>query len=103
MLQLRHSTPTARKAHRCDWCYGPIQVGEKYHRSTNIYDDRLYDWVACFACEALCAIVWDWAYRPDEGIGEDSFAEWANDHRDDPEHGEAARGYLARRAEANRR
>ena len=97
MLQLRTSTPTARKSHRCDWCYDTIQPGEKYHRSTNIYDDHIYDWIACRACDALCVVVWEWAYRPDQGIGEDLFAEWAHDHRDDPELGEQARAYLARR------
>lgn len=97
VMRLRDATPTARKAHTCEWCYGTIQPGEKYHRSTNIYDERLYDWVACTECDALCPEVWDWAGRPDEGIGEDSFMEWARDHRDDPEHGEAARAYLTRR------
>ena len=93
-MQLRHSTPVARKAHRCDWCYTTIQPGEKYHRSTNIYDDRIYDWIACAACDALCLDVWDWSYRPDEGVGEDSFMEWAREHADvDPR----ARDYLARR------
>ena len=103
MIQLRTSTPTARKPQRCDWCYGPIQPGERYHRSTNIYDDRLYDWIACRACEALCVTVWEWAYRPDEGIGEDTYAEWAQDHCDDPEFGEQARAYLARRKAAAER
>lgn len=97
MINLRRSTPTARKPHSCDWCYGRIQPGERYHRSTNVYDDRVYDWVSCNACEGLAARVWDWSYRPDEGIGEDSFSEWADAHRDDLEHGKDARAYLARR------
>lgn len=97
MQQLRSATPVARKTHRCDWCYVTIQPGTRYHRSTNIYDDRLYDWLSCLACEALCPEAWDWAGRPDEGIGEDMFAEWAHDHHTDAEHGQAARDYLARR------
>lgn len=97
MQTLRMDTPTARKAHRCDWCYGPIEPGEKYRRSTNIYDDRLYDWIACNECDAISTDVWVWAYQPDEGIGEDSFMEWAQAHRDDPTHGDAARAYLVRR------
>jgi hypothetical protein len=95
VLTLRESTPVARKSHQCDWCYGQISPGEKYHRSTNVYDDRLYDWVACEDCTALCPDVWEWAFRPDEGIGEDSFAEWAHDHAGVDVR---ARAYLTRRA-----
>lgn len=97
MIKLRESTPTARKAHQCDWCYTAIQPGEKYRRSTNIYDERIYDWVSCLACDDLAPIVWEWSYRPDEGIGEDSFAEWASDHQGDVEWGFAACAYLLRR------
>jgi len=101
VYQLRASSPTARKTHPCDWCYTTIQPGERYHRSTNIYDDRLYDWVSCLACQALLLAVWDWAYGPDEGVDESSFAEWAQDHLDDPEHGGKARAYLERRRGAD--
>lgn len=94
MMTLRESTPVARKAHRCDWCYGEIKPGTKYNRSTNVYDDRLYDWVSCSGCAALCPAVWDWAGRPDEGVDEDSFAEWAHDHLG---HDDRARAYLTRR------
>jgi hypothetical protein len=97
VITLRTATPTARKPHRCGWCYGTIQPGEKYRRSTNIYDDHVYDWVSCAACDALCNVVWLWCGRPDEGMDEDLFQEWAQDHRDDPEHGLAALAYLMRR------
>lgn len=94
MMTLRTSNPVARKGHCCEWCYGDIQPGEKYHRSTNIYDDRVYDWVSCAACAALVNDVWAWAGCPDEGIAEDSFADWSHDHR---EHDARARDYLTRR------
>lgn len=97
MKNLRTSTPTARKAHHCDWCHAQIRPGTQYHRSTNISDDHLYDWVACVECEALFGEVWDWASTPEEGVGDDSYDEWARDHRDDERHGESARAYLARR------
>lgn len=58
MITLRITSPVARKAQRCDWCYGPIQPG---------YDDRIYDWISCVECEALADVIWDWALRPDEG------------------------------------
>lgn len=97
MLTLNRTNPTARKAHICGWCNGTIHPGEQYHRSTNVGDDGLYDWIACAPCSALCPIVWEWAGRPDEGIAEDSYAEWASDHLNDPAHGELARAYRARR------
>lgn len=34
------TTPTARKRHRCDWCYGPIPAGEKYTRWEGVFDGR---------------------------------------------------------------
>lgn len=97
MITLDIQRPTARKEHRCDWCYTTINPGEKYVRSRHIGDDGPYSWKACLPCDSLAGTVWEWAYRPDEGISEDSFAEWANEHRDDPEYGPAAVSYCQRR------
>ena len=39
----RHPTfPTARKEHRCIYCYGPIFVGEQYVQQTGYYDGAPY-------------------------------------------------------------
>lgn len=94
---LRESRPTARKDHSCEDCFGPIPKGTTYRRATLVYDGHVYDWLECDPCEALAPTVWHWSYSPDEGVGPDEFLEWAEEHRDDPQHGEAARAFLARR------
>ena len=30
--------PTARKEHRCNYCFGPIPAGETYSRWTGVFD-----------------------------------------------------------------
>lgn len=93
---LREKTVTARKAHRCATCNATaIQPGQTYHRATYVYDGRVYDWVQCVECDKLVGIVYDWS-GADEGVGLDEYVEWAEDHRDDETHGDAARAYLAR-------
>lgn len=93
---LKEKTVIARKAHGCMTCNATaIQPGQPYHRATYVYDGRVYDWVQCVECEALSGIVYDWA-GDDDGIGRDDYIEWAEEHRDDGTHGEAARSYLAR-------
>lgn len=95
---LRTARPTARKAHRCDLCGGPINPGEVYDRQTSIYDARVYDWLTCPACAPVMTAVWAWLGSPwDEGVGTDDADEWAHEHPDDP----LAVAYLARREAAH--
>jgi hypothetical protein len=95
---LKSKTVKARKAHPCSYCgAAAVQPGGTYLRETLIYDGRIYDWVTCDPCGELFAIVWKWADPyGDEGINGEAFEEWASDHKDDPEHGEAARAFLKR-------
>lgn len=93
---LRESRPKARKDHHCSCCTGLIPAGTTYGRETLIYDGRIYDWLTCDGCEGLTYIVYEWAYCPDEGVGPEEYTEWAEENRDDPEYGKAARAYLAR-------
>ncbi|KAA9104994.1 hypothetical protein [Microbacterium rhizomatis] len=88
----------ARKPHSCETCnMTAIQPGETYSRDTYVYDGRIYDWVQCAACSALCGIVFAWAAYPDEGVGRDDYTEWAREvAADDTLEGERARWYLAR-------
>lgn len=98
MPTLLHSAhPAARKVHRCNCCTGEILAGTAYCRETYVYDGHVYDWKACAGCEPLNDVVWSWVSRyADEGIDQDDYIEWARDHRDDPNHGEAARALLVR-------
>ena len=94
---IREQTVKARKAHGCMTCNTTaIQAGETYCRTTYVYDGRIYDWVQCTECSKLVGEVYRWAGQPDEGVGEDTFAEWASESATDERYGEAATAYLAR-------
>lgn len=94
---ISRKTVTARKSHRCRNCNATvIQPGSEYVRETYVYDGRIYDWVSCDPCEKLTPLVWEWWYRPDEGVGADEFLDWAHEHVDDPKHCDAAQAYLER-------
>ena len=99
MIVLSSKTVTARKAHACMECGAvAIRPGDEYLREACLHDGAVYTWVVCTDCRALTDVVWDWAGEPyDEGIGMDTYTEWAHEHVDDPKHGEQARAYLARR------
>lgn len=95
---LSRKTVRARKAHVCSSCNAwAVQPGEEYERSTYVFDGHVYDWVQCAGCVAITSAVIHWldGYR-DDGIGADAYAEWAQEHADHTEHGEAARAYLSR-------
>lgn len=88
---------TARKPHTCRTC-GCVAVerGEQYQRDTYTYDGSVYDWITCRACSQITQAVYEWNGRPDEGVGTECFVEWAGEYRDDLNHGESARAFLAR-------
>lgn len=93
-LVLKSKHPVARKPHACDNCgQRCIQPGDKYRRTSCVSDGRVYDWVSCAGCDAIFLDVWTWAGDPDEGIGPDSFQEWAREHA---ETDERAAAYLAK-------
>ena len=82
---LRQKLVKARVEHGCLVCTGTaIHAGETYLRSTYAYDGRVYDWVLCSNCEAMTSDVWDWSNQDDDGIGADTYYEWASEYRDDP-------------------
>lgn len=94
---LHAARPMARKVHRCSCCTGEIPTGTAYCRETYVYDGHVYDWKTCGGCEPLTDVVWSWVSRyADEGIDQDDYIEWAQDHRADPVHGASARALLAR-------
>ena len=76
---LREAHPTARKAHHCSLCTGPISPGETYSRRTLGYDGQVYDWRECSACEAdeIVSLVSDWTFS--DGIDPETAYEWATE------------------------
>lgn len=72
---LRESTPIARKDHICDYCFGKIEKGSKYRRTTLIYDDKPYDWKEHQECGDITQLLdmWDWVDF--EGLSPEQFQE----------------------------
>jgi hypothetical protein len=50
---LKTTSPIARKSHKCMFCGCEIEEGKVYHRSTNVYDGTIYDWITHVECEAV--------------------------------------------------
>lgn len=72
METLRKSNPIAHKEHKCMWCGGIINKGEKYERSTHVYEGQIYDWVNHISCRLLSYALEMWDYV-DEGLSSEDF------------------------------
>lgn len=55
-FQSARDIKAARKAHRCDWCGGRIQVGEPYRYQFMKHAGEAYSWHGHMDCVALAAI-----------------------------------------------
>lgn len=71
---LKSETRTARKQHRCDYCLGYINRGEKYEIDTLCFEGKLYTWKAHLECNAVASWLTDYI-DPDNGITSDDFLE----------------------------
>lgn len=84
MTELNTSYPTARKEHKCMFCGGTIEVGEKYERATIIYDGHIYDWVNHLECRTVAGRLDMFDNDMGEGIDGEQFVqylqEWLYDH-----------------------
>lgn len=70
--------PIARKQHRCNFCRGIIEKGEKYHNDTIVFDGSIYTWKSHLHCMSLSSEMYD--YQTDEGLSEDDFQRWIDDY-----------------------
>jgi len=76
---IESSERTARNKHRCSWCGGIIEIGEKYNWSKNKDSGgNLYEWKNHVHC-GIIASVYDFYDYGDEGLSEDEFCEALND------------------------
>lgn len=84
ITELKMSHPTSRKEHKCMWCSGTIKVGEKYERSTNIYEGQIYDWVCHLECRTVANRLNMFYNDMGEGVDGDCFVQclqdWLYDH-----------------------
>ena len=55
MKTLKENRPIARKKHKCMFCNGIIEIGQRYLKQTNIYDGTIGD----FVCHQECYTVAD--------------------------------------------
>lgn len=79
ITELNTSYPTARKEHRCMYCGGTINVGEKYERQTNKYDNQIYDWVCHLECQEVTGLLSMFDNDYGEGIDGEHFIEYLQD------------------------
>lgn len=66
------------------WCGGTIKVGEKYERSTLIYDGQIYDFLSHFECREVTGLLDMFDNDMGEGVDGDCFVQclqdWLYDH-----------------------
>jgi len=79
VLVLKTSTPKARKTHKCMFCGGNIEIGEKYKRDTCVFDGVLYDWVTHNECAKVASEL-EMYDDCDDGVDEDAFRENINEY-----------------------
>ena len=72
METIRSNNYKARKEHRCNYCGHVIPKGDTYHRSTHVFDGRLYDWKCHLKCNDLSSEIWNFV-DPDEGMTFEDF------------------------------
>ena len=66
----------ARKAHKCDYCGGQIQVGEKYDMSKVADSGRVWTWKSHIICGEFCA---EHVEDNGDGIDQDTFCDTVHD------------------------
>ena len=66
-------TVIARKEHRCSYCYGKIEIGEKYHYAVYKYDD-IYAWKSHLRCDLISSEL-RMIDSSDEGVTSEDFYE----------------------------
>lgn len=79
-ITLDRGTRRARKAHRCELCWAHIRPGDHHAFQVIVYDDRVYTWRTCMACErdGIVYLVAAWC-DPDDGVHFDLAVEWAEE------------------------
>ena len=73
-------TRKARKPHKCFYCGGTINVGEKYVHNVCKYDD-VYTVDEHEKCSFICSEIYDFC-DPDEGMTEEDFRDGVESIRD---------------------
>lgn len=70
MTVLSHTTPKAKKEHRCDLCSRQVVVGDVYVRQDNMKDGSFYVWKTHVTCNAVLSKMYETKFIFDD---EDEF------------------------------
>lgn len=92
-VELKTTHPTAKKEHKCMYCGGTINVGEKYERQTNIYEGQIYDWVCHIECQEVTGLLNMFDYDYGEGIDGEQFVEYLQEWLYDKHYSDEADTY----------
>lgn len=68
----------ARKKHICDYCGEPIEKGDLYEWTKEIFDGEFYEWKCHPECAAIASVIWDYV-EPDDGMHSDEFLDGCQD------------------------
>jgi hypothetical protein len=60
-------TPTARKQHKCEWCFGPIPKGEKHKQFSGMWQGDFQNWRMHDECYETSAGAQAEGFTPGEG------------------------------------
>lgn len=77
---LRETFPIARKEHTCEFCFGKIQIGQKYVRQTNVYEGSVYDFITHQECSEVTSELDMYDDCDDEGLNDEQFREGLNEY-----------------------
>ena len=75
------STPVARKKHVCCECGGVIEIGEKYHLFSGVWQDGPARYKRCCDCQQLCLEL-DEGNDPNEHVWFTGLVECADESQD---------------------
>lgn len=75
--EINRRNPIARKQHKCNFCGGIIEKGEKNDNATLEFDGTVYTWKSHLHCLNIASEIDDY---DEEGISEDDFATWINEY-----------------------
>lgn len=68
----------AKKQHKCNFCNGTIEVGEKYKWIKNVFDGEIYEWKSHTSCDKLVSVLGMYD-RCDDEVTEEDFRESIQD------------------------
>ncbi len=70
---ISQTTQKARKAHRCNYCRMPIEIGQEYIRQYNEFDGDTYTWKMHTDCDHIAQKLINFKECDDGGASSDDF------------------------------